>query len=270
MTPIEARAVLGVGPDEIQQAVRSRYRALCRRLHPDAAADGGDIDRLTAVREAWKVLRPLLNEEAPHLRKRDNPRAEQIERVTANFAASRLSEPSGSPTAAEPVAVSIPAQPRPSPSESIFGAPGAGGWPDEHLDGWPVDPVTESISDEPVPVSAEPGGPIRDDGLAVSSVNQRLTVVAMLAIAAAALGRVAMDNQNRVLLSVPPVLVGVVAVLAVVGVYRFAATSHQRTVLAVTASIGLIWAEVAAIAAPLLLAIFALAVTFWRQRTPEG
>jgi curved DNA-binding protein CbpA len=55
---IEARDpydVLRVAPDADQEAIRSAYRALARRFHPDRAGTAGHY-RMSEINAAWEVL----------------------------------------------------------------------------------------------------------------------------------------------------------------------------------------------------------------------
>jgi curved DNA-binding protein CbpA len=46
-------AVLGTSPDSDPVTIRSAYRRLARRYHPDT---GGDVHYMTAINRAWAVL----------------------------------------------------------------------------------------------------------------------------------------------------------------------------------------------------------------------
>jgi curved DNA-binding protein CbpA len=56
VTPAEARAVLGVGPDATPEAIKSAYRGLVRVAHPDVAGPDSTV-RSARLNEAYRVLR---------------------------------------------------------------------------------------------------------------------------------------------------------------------------------------------------------------------
>jgi DnaJ-class molecular chaperone len=48
--------ILGVSPDASLEEIRSAYRSLARRYHPDTGEGGGDAARFQLVQQAWEVL----------------------------------------------------------------------------------------------------------------------------------------------------------------------------------------------------------------------
>ncbi|MGI8794903.1 MAG: J domain-containing protein, partial [Acidimicrobiales bacterium] len=58
MTPAEARALLGVSPDDGPEVVRATHRRLIGEAHPDRH-DGSEeaTNRSAQLNEAWRVLR---------------------------------------------------------------------------------------------------------------------------------------------------------------------------------------------------------------------
>jgi curved DNA-binding protein len=59
LTPLEARAILGLAPDAGPETLIGAFRAAAKRAHPD---QGGDADSFRRVLEAYRLLqtRPLL------------------------------------------------------------------------------------------------------------------------------------------------------------------------------------------------------------------
>ncbi len=59
LSPLEARAVLGLAPDAPPEALMGAFRAAAKLAHPD---HGGDAERFRRVLEAYRLLqsRPLL------------------------------------------------------------------------------------------------------------------------------------------------------------------------------------------------------------------
>ncbi|MFN9547971.1 MAG: J domain-containing protein [Cyanobacteriota bacterium] len=53
-SPADLYAVLGVSPEATAAEIKSAYRSLVKRHHPDA---GGDETRIVALNAAWEVLR---------------------------------------------------------------------------------------------------------------------------------------------------------------------------------------------------------------------
>ena len=56
LTTLTLYDVLGVEAHVDRAELKRAYRALAKRLHPDTAADGGDVARFRRVTEAYNLL----------------------------------------------------------------------------------------------------------------------------------------------------------------------------------------------------------------------
>lgn len=48
-------AILGVSPSDSKDTVKAKYKALCRKYHPDNLKTGNN-DKFMEINEAWKYL----------------------------------------------------------------------------------------------------------------------------------------------------------------------------------------------------------------------
>lgn len=58
MSPADARAILGVGPEAGVKEIDAAYRRLMRSVHPDAGGTAGLAAQLNAARDVLKAGKP--------------------------------------------------------------------------------------------------------------------------------------------------------------------------------------------------------------------